>query len=328
LKRVWLVFSVFALFSPALLAADQIRALVVEILRLPVDPAFEKTVELALEEGLVVELPAESSYLTGVRVELVLSNLLKKHFDSFALAVYSNLEPAPQRAVRFYQGNRALLQYLPFLNRIYLQLPVGEPASQEQLPVGTYTLQRPLERGDFPILIVMIPLAKGVPDSVSASKFYFSVKPAVRKQGLVEIRLRHPAGTEKEPLKFYIDDQQVDSVDGPLELESGMHQLRVVSVAFREVNLGFAVESGKSTSVEVNLEEVVGQLTIDAPQGAELYLDGEKLPGKVSQTIPVAEGAHLLRVKIADYSVSKKFAVQPGRHYHLSVVFDIIVVED
>jgi hypothetical protein len=325
---MWLLASVFAMFFPALVCADQIRTLVVEILRLPVDPAFEKTVELALEEGLIVELPAESSYLTGIRVELVLSNLLKKYFDSYALAVYSNLQPAPQRSVRFYQGNRVLLQYLPFLNRIYLQLPVGEPAGQEPLPVGTYTPPKPLQRGDFPILITMIPLAKGVPDSVSASKFYFSIKPAVQKKGLVEIRLRYPTGTEKEPLKFYIDDRQVESIDGPLELESGMHQLRIVSEAFREINLGFAVESGKSTSVEVNLEEVVGQLTIDAPQGAEVYLDGEKLTGKASQAIPIAEGTHLLRVKMADYSVSKKFTVQPGKHYHLSVVFDIILVED
>jgi len=327
-KRLRLVLAILALGFPALLAADQIRALVVDAVRLPVDAAFEKTVELALEEAVVLELPADSSYLTGIRVELVLSNLLKKYFDDFALAVYANLEPAPQRAVRFYQGDRVLLQYLPFLNRVYLQLPVGEAGSQEPLPVGTYTLPKPLQRGDFPILVTMIPLGKGVPEAVAAGRFYLSVKPAVRKKGLVEIRVHPPAGREKEPLKLYVDDQPVESISGPLELESGMHQLRVVSEAFREVNLGFAVQSGKSTNVEVNLEEVVGQVTIDAPLGAEVYLDGEKLPAKSSQTLPIAEGTHLLRVKMADYSVSKKFAVQPGRHYHLSVIFDIIVVED
>lgn len=328
MRPLRLALPILALLLPAGLPADPVRALVVEVLRLPVEAGFEKTVELGLEEGLVLELPADSSYLTGVRVELVLSNLLKKYFDHYALAVYTNLKPSPQRSVRFYEGSRALLQYLPFLNRIYLQLPLGEPAGQEPLPVGTYTVPKPLQRGDFPILVTMVPLAKGVPEAVAAGKFYLSVRPAVRKQGLVEIRLRYPAGREKEPLTLYIDDRQVEPESGSLELEAGMHQLRVVSGAFREVNLGFAVESGKTSSVEVNLEEAVGLLTIDAPQGAEVYLDGDRLPARTSQSVPIAEGTHLLRVKLADYSVSKKFVVQPGRHYHLSVVFDIIVVED
>lgn len=328
MRRAGLTFLLTALLLPRGLGADPVRALVVEVLRLPAQGGPERAVELTLEEAAVVELPADSAYITGIEIELVLSNLLKKYFDSYALAVYADLRPTPDPAVRFYEGRRVLLQQVPFLNRVNVHLPVGEPPSREPLPVGAYRLETPLQPADFPILLTMLPLGKGVPEAVSNSKFYFSIRPVLRRQGLVEIRLRYPAGRESEQVFLYVDDRRLPALNGPLELDSGMHQLRVGSEAFREVNLSFAVESGKSTVVEVNLEEVLGQLSIDAPQGAEVYLDGEKLPGKTPLTLPVAEGAHLIRVKMADQSVSKKFVVQRGRHYHLSVVFDIIVVED
>jgi hypothetical protein len=69
-------------------------------------------------------------------------------------------------------------------------------------------------------------------------------------------------------------------------------------------------------------------LTIDAPLGAELFLDGEKIADGISFPIPISEGNHLVRAKIGDHSISKKFAVQKGKHYHLSIIFDIIVNED
>ena len=57
-----------------------------------------------------------------------------------------------------------------------------------------------------------------------------------------------------------------------------------------------------------------------------MYLDGEKLSALAG--LPIAEGTHQVRVKIADYSVTRKFSAQRGRHYHLSCVFDIMITED
>jgi hypothetical protein len=88
------------------------------------------------------------------------------------------------------------------------------------------------------------------------------------------------------------------------------------------------VESGKTSLVDIELEEMISQLSIDAPLGTELYLDGEKISDTASFPIPISEGTHLVRAKIADHSVSKKFNVQKGKHYHLSIIFDIIINGD
>jgi hypothetical protein len=307
---------------------DQIRGLVVEEVRIPSDAAFEQTIALSLEEAAVLALEEETPFLEGIRVELVLSNELKKHFDSFALGIYKNLSPVPQSAVRFYSGQRALFQYLPYLNRIYIQLPLKTAAGGEAPPVGTYRLQTPLRRTDFPLLLTMVPLAKGIPASIADNKFYFSVKPLLEKKGFANLVLHFPEGLEDEPIELFVNGVPIPSPRQRLELPSGIHQLRIVSSSFKEINTSFTVESGKTNQVDIDLEQTITHLTIDAPSGTELYLDGEKLTDGIAFPIPITEGNHLVRAKIADHSISKKFSVQKGKHYHLSIIFDIIVKED
>jgi hypothetical protein len=326
--KLLFVSLAFTALAAALQWADQVRGLVVEEVRVPSDASFEKTVALSLEEAVILSLDGETPFLEGIRVELHLSNELKNFFDSYALAIYKNLSPSPQRAVRFYSGQRAFFQYLPYLNRIYIHIPLETVQAQETLPVGTYRLDNPVRRSDFPLLLTMVPLAKGIPDSIADNKFYFSVRPVMEKKGFASLLLHFPDGLETEPISLLVDDVQIEVPKERLELASGIHQLRVVSSSFKEVNTSFAVESGKTSSVDVYLEEMISQLTIEAPQGAELYLDGEKLSEDLSFPIPVGEGNHLVRAKIADRSVSKKFSVQKGKHYHLSIIFDIIINED
>jgi hypothetical protein len=328
MRQLKLICIILTACSAAVAWPDQIRGLVVEEVRVPSDAAFEQTIALSLEEAAVLALEEDTPFLDGIRVELVLSNELKKHFDSYALGIYKNLSPRPRREVRFYTGERAFFQYLPYLNRIYIQIPLVQTPSGEALPVGTYSLQSPLKRTDFPLLLTMVPLAKGIPETIANKKFYFSVKPLLQKKGFANLALHFPEGLENELVDLFIDGEQITSPGQRLELPSGIHQLRIVSSSFKEINTSFTVESGKTSLVDINLEETISQLTIDAPLGAELFLDGEKLGEGIAFPIPISEGNHLVRAKIGDQSISKKFAVQKGKHYHLSIIFDIIVNED
>jgi len=318
--------TILALLLSPVLWGEQIRGLVVQEVCVPSDAAFERTVEISLEEAAVLSLEEETPFLEGIRVELHLSNELKKYFDSYALAIYKNLSPRPRTAVRFYSGERAFFQYLPYLNRIYILIPLEKLRTEEPLPVATYRLENPVRRSDFPLLITMVPLAKGIPTAITDKKFYFSIKPLLAKKGFVTLVLHFPPGLEGEEVDLLVDDEKIAFPVQRQELSSGIHQLQVVSSSFKEVHTSFAVESGKTTVVDLYLEETISQLTIEAPLGAELYLDGEKLSNPFP--IAISEGTHLVRAKIADHSVSKKFSVQKGKHYHLSIIFDIIINED
>ena len=310
---------------------QNIRGLLIEQLRVRADTAYEKTVGIALDEMASLSLEADTRFLRGLRLELHLSNLLKQHFDSFGLAVYSRVSPEPKKGVLSYRGQRVFFQPLPYLNRIQLTLPLAQGAEEEAESEGSYRLQAPLAREDFPILVEVLPLMKGIPDAVADTKFFLTVRPVVARRGLIQLSLHYPPGAEAEPLSLYLDERELSaaelqSLKTGLELPAGLHRLRAASSAFREVNSSFTVEPGKSSQLEVQLERLATLLTIEAPQSAEVFLDGERLTSLTG--LPLEEGAHQLRVKVADYSVSKKFSAQRGRHYHISCVVDIIVKED
>jgi hypothetical protein len=321
------VLAFWLLCRPAL--AEDFRGLVVAEVRLRSEAAFEQSVGIALSEMAAVHLDGDTRFLRGLRLELVLSNLLKQHFDSFALAVYRKVNPGPLPGVKAYQGERIFFQYLPYQNRVYVLLPLGGMEGvDEPLPAGSFRVETPLARNDFPLLVAIRPLMKGIPDAVLESKFVLTVRPILEKKGQFELVLRYPEGMEGEPVALFLDEQELTAFEGRREVPTGLHRLRVTSSAFKEVNTGVTVESGKTSVVEIQLELLASLLTIEAPENAEIYLDGEKLAVFAGIRLPIEEGSHQVRIKVADYSVSKKFTVSKGRHYHISCIFDILVSED
>jgi len=305
----------------------------VEEIRVPSETSFTRTAGISLEEMAALQLEGETRYLRGVLLDLHLSQVLKQHFDAFALASSRRLTPEPRKGVGPYRGERILLQPLPYQNRFQLVLPLAEPGTEgrEPLPPGTLQLASVLSREDFPLLVAIQPLMKGIPDAVAESDFFLTVRPLLERKGVVTLSLLFPAGSGEEPLAVYLDDReltpaQLQALRAGQELPAGLHGLRIASSIYKEVNVSFTVESGRSSGVEVRLERLTALLTIDAPQGAEVFLDGERLTDLSG--LPVDEGNHQLRVKIAHFSLSKKFTIPRGKHYHLSCIFDIIITED
>jgi hypothetical protein len=153
----------------------------------------------------------------------------------------------------------------------------------------------------------------------------------VARRGTIQLSLRSPAGVPAEPLTAWLDERELSPAElqalrSGLELPAGLHRLRLASPALQEVNTSFTVEPGKTAALDVELQSLTILLSIEAPQSAEVFLDGEKL--STLTALPIAEGTHQVRVKIADYNVTKKFSAEAGKHYHLSCVFDIIITED
>jgi len=331
-RGIWAAAAVL-LLSALAVPAQEVRGRVVEEVRLRSDPAFEKTAGITLEEMAALSLEEDTRFLRGILLELHLSNLLKQHFDSFALAVYARLTPDPKKGVANYRGKRVFFQPLPYLNRVQLVMPLASTAGEEAeaLPTGTFRLEPSLAREDFPILVAILPLMKGIPDTVADSRFFLTTRPLLAKRGLFTLSLAYPPGGGEGDVKVYLNDREltpaeVQTLRTGQELPSGLYRLRIASSLFKEVNAGFTVESGKRSVADIKLESIATLLSIDAPQNAEVYLDGEKLSDL--SALPIEEGAHLVRVKIADFSANKKFTAQRGRHYHLSCIFDIIVDED
>jgi hypothetical protein len=108
-------------------------------------------------------------------------------------------------------------------------------------------------------------------------------------------------------------------------VDSGLHELSVESAVFKPATTNFVLAPGQSQLIEISLEPRVSTLTLESLEGATVYLDGKKVSQK---KLKLPGGNHTIRFKLGEYSVSKTFQVEEGKHYRLSLVFDIGLKED
>ena len=142
--------------------------------------------------------------------------------------------------------------------------------------------------------------------------------------------LRGCGGTKRPglPYSLTIDGQQVIPDSAGFELSAGIHTLSITSNHYEEVNKTFGIGKGQTTMVEIALKRLVPTLIFEAPDTAQIFLDGQKLDPVPTKPLPVTEGSHTVIIRVGNYSLTKKFAVERGRSYKVSLFLDILVQEN
>jgi len=329
-KVIPLIFLSLAIFS---VYPENVRGLIVDEAYIKTVSGYEQTLEIALEEAAAIYIEGNSQFLTALQIELILSSTMKKYSDSFGIAVYKRVNPQPQKGLKSFNAERIFFHHLPYQNRIYINLPLFQSAIND---TGSFTLEEPLKTADFPLIVSMIPLMKGIPASVIDNKFYLNIKPILKKAGSLKVEITLPgssraAGTTEradEIFQLYIDGQKIIEPFFLPAIESGIHRLKISSLLFEEVNSTFTIEPAQEKVLQFELQEPKSFLNITIPRGAEIYLDGNKLSPPQINSLSLSEGSHTVIIKIGDYSISKKINVVAGKNYNLSVIFDIIIEED
>lgn len=110
----------------------------------------------------------------------------------------------------------------------------------------------------------------------------------------------------QEGVKLYIDDKLIENTKEQVELPFGEHKLRAKKEGFVDW-VDVLVVNELYLSKTIDLEDEPMKLSVDAPVGADLYLDGV-LKGTIPVEIPVQPGNHVIMLrKEGYYSWSERF---------------------
>ena len=339
MRRPWIaLLAAPLLFAPIACFADNIRGPVRAEVRLTSDAQFEQTVELRHQEYVAVYLPEDTTFLQGVQLELTLSAESRRYFDNFGFVVYDRLDGRPATGFAALTGRKAFLHGLLALNRLFYVISFGRKGALEvDLAQGIFRLPEPRALSDFPLLVGVVPIMKGVPDAMQSLVFYLKCRPLLRDAGAAILKVVPPASSRTAEFTVLVDDGPVaassprvpgESWVGRVELPSGLHSLRVSSPTLQPSETTFSIEPGKTTSVVVELRVVVGTVSIEAPKGSTIYIDGTKLDYPRESRVRLSEGEHVLRYKLDDYSGTRTFTVAEGKSYTIYVELNIVVKED
>jgi serine/threonine-protein kinase len=124
--------------------------------------------------------------------------------------------------------------------------------------------------------------------------------------------------------QVFIDNKKIDIT--PLHdfsLSPGRHKIELVQPEFPIYKKYINISSGKTASININFEEMVGYLNCEVYPWAEVYVDN-KLIGTTPFTRPVAvtPGTHQLTIKNANYApVSKVITIQAKQQSSFSYNF-------
>ena len=305
--------------------AQDLRGTAVRLVSVDAREDLQPSATLKVEEILAIGLSGETRFLEGLIVEIVLAEEVKRYADSFAVTVYASVSPQPDTEQLAYSGRRVLFRVLPYTNRLYVQLPLTRTVSSAGPEVAVAT---PLAPGEFPVLLAISPVMKGIPDSVLERSFYATIKPQVARRGLLDLRVVRPDGYADEPVTVLLGGREVRPEQGPLEVEAGVHGVEVVSQAFRRATASVAIAPGQKTAVVIELESASSHLTMELLTGAQVFLDGERIELQSGQKLELTEGTHTIRFRLGEASISRKFDVKAGRNYQVSLVLDVVLKEE
>jgi hypothetical protein len=287
-------------------------------------PASE-SLPVHLEDLWGIVLGENYDFLRGVEIRIDLPEEASLYTGTYAVFVYRKVNPAPLSETQSYQGNLLFFKVVEERRRLFIQIPIGSASGPGSAP-DTYIHKTPLEPSDFPLLFAVLPIMKGIPEQAAKALFHAEVHPLFKNMGKLLISLpdEEPPATD---IRVFIDEKAHNYPATGILLEPGIRKVRVEKPGFAPFSASVGIDRGQTAVVEAAFLTQQASLRINAPSGTRAFLDGKAITLE-STHMPVEAGEHTLSMKLGDYQISRRFSVETGKTYSVSVHLDILINED
>lgn len=278
------------------------------------------------EELVVIDIDSIPDFQEGMEIRLEIPSALRRYQNSFAVLIFRNISPDPSPDNRSYSGTRAYMRLLPSRDSTFVRIPFSDEhgisgdALTDVLPVS-------IKADQFPLLLTVLPVMKGIPDSAFTEELSVGVMPLWKNVGVLTVGIANPSGNPDEIISLMVDGNEIEP-NSDLTLNSGIHRVRVTSTHAPTVERTVAIEPGQELSLNLILDYRPPELTVNIPEGSIVLLDGEEID--VSGDVTVLEttpGDHIITYSLGNLEVNRSFTIRPGAKVKIDLVIEIDIVE-
>lgn len=320
-RRVGISFFVLFFLLSGGLYGENIRGRVQHFIEIP--GSYGKVSgEVGLRSPAAVDF-ASGEFIRGIIIEVVSPPSVLQFRQSFLLTLYGNVSPDPDSDSENFTGRKLFSLPFPTAKKTYIDLPLESFSGWETSTPGSIELESPLKSEDFPLLLAIDPVMKGIPSSVASSEFSVALTPVLKNLGALQLDL--PSDADTDALYFLIDGKDIDDPGTKQYLKPGVHTLEVKSDSYLPIRQTVGIEKAVTARINIDLQPARSFVQFHAPEGAAVFFDGEVVNIGSEDRVETDPGDHVVLVRIGDYSVSKKIAVQGGKTYKVSLFFDILI---
>lgn len=309
------------LLTPFFLMAENVNGLFQGYLSL----AQENTLSVNLEQIAAIDFDKETSFLEGIELKIEVPRDMLQYRNSFAVYVYKNISPQPSGDDRFYKGSRIFMRMLPVQNNIYIRIPAVSDNSIVQ-SADSILIPGFTPRTDYPLLVTILPIMKGIPESVYNKAFDLTCKPIYSPKGSLSIQINSDLIDGDETFTVNIDGQPVKWPSDSYILDEGLHNIHVLSSSGMEQEASVVINAGEKQNLDLQFTYAEPEIKIEAPEGIVIYLDDELLIRKdPDEPLKLEAGDHSVVFEIGGYQFSRDFTVAPGDSLIISLQMDVLI---
>ena len=308
------------------LCAESFRVSRVHELAVVQTPDSEGTARLGINEALAISLPADQTFIEGLELKFEIPEAVASWMDSVACSVYANISPTPKATQIDYSGTRAYVKTLPGKLSWVLQIPLKK---ENSIKSNNYTtkVDSVITPSSNIIFVRLQPVMKGVPEETLNAIVPITVKPILMNKGQLAFKLLPPE-KKLEPCTIFIDDKMTPlSADSKVLLDTGVHDISIISESYRNEVRTVRIERAKTTELSVEMKSLEPTLLITAPEGTEVLLDDVKCT-TLGKEFVITEGEHKIKFTIGDYEIVRSITAIKGKTYTANFSLDLDISEN
>ena len=308
------------------LCAESFRVSRVHELSVVQTPDSEGTARLGINDALAISLPADQTFIEGLELKFEIPEAVASWMDSVACSVYANISPTPKATQIDYSGTRAYVKTLPGKLSWVLQIPLKK---ENSIKSNNYTtkVDSVITPSSNIIFVRLQPVMKGVPEETLNAIVPITVKPILMNKGQLAFKLLPPE-KKLEPCTIFIDDKMTPlSADSKVLLDTGVHDISIISESYRNEVRTVRIERAKTTELSVEMKSLEPTLLITAPEGTEVLLDDVKCT-TLGKEFVITEGEHKIKFTIGDYEIVRSITAIKGKTYTANFSLDLDISEN
>lgn len=318
-----LILSFLMLLVISAVHSENIRGPMAGIIQF--DGIAEETVKANIESLVAVTLSESlSPLIQGLKLTISGPEGLSLYRNSFALYFYENLDNTPVLDQMSYRGTQSYMRFMDFEKNISFLIPLSENHTMSP-DRSSYIVSEDNKGNDFPLLFTILPITKGIPNSIYQEEISFTLTPVYFEKGSLQLNVFDNQGNPvDENLYFQIDGNRIQDLSEPVIFETGLHTLIIRTDSGIEETLQFSLSPGESLILDHILQLQYPTLRIDTIDGMKVFLDGKLIEESVlAQSFEIEPGKHVIRFEIGDYQLSREFNAEMQDSYRITMIPEI-----
>jgi len=279
------------------------------------------------EELVILDIHNDvPEFQKGVELQISIPKELKKFPNSFAILIYSRITPEPSSGIKSYRGTRLYMRLMPSMDSVFIKIPLKD---NEKFSADAYTDISPKASfpSDFPLILTILPVIKGLPDYVFNTDFAVKAVPLWSDKGTITVNIKNPSNNPEETISMTIDGVE-NKLGTAVTVSSGMHRIRVASSLAQIVEKTIVIEPGGEKTLNITLDYQPPVLNFSIPENTVMFFDGKQIENTGGSAVMETEpGNHTISYTLGDYTITRDFMVLPGSKLKINLIVDIEIME-